>query len=133
MAGPVPPIERDPMPSFVPDVEDSHERLREAVDAQLQRPDYGLPRYFYRSEVTYRTELQNIFYRSWLYAGHVSQVPEAGDYFLYQIADEELIVVRGEDGAVRALVNSCRHRGSRVCEALAGNRKTFVCPYHGWV
>jgi phenylpropionate dioxygenase-like ring-hydroxylating dioxygenase large terminal subunit len=121
------------MPSFVPDVEDSHDRLREAVAAQLQRPDDGLPRYFYRSEVVYRTELDNLFFRSWLYAGHVSQVPNAGDYFLYTIAEESVIVVRGEDGAIRALINSCRHRGSRVCEVAQGNRKAFTCPYHGWV
>jgi Rieske 2Fe-2S family protein len=121
------------MPTFVPDVEDSHDRLRDAVAAQLRKPDDALPRYFYRSEVTYRTELQNIFFRSWLWAGHVSQVPNPGDYFLYKLDGEELIVVRGEDGAIRALVNSCRHRGSRVCESLQGNRKAFVCPYHGWV
>lgn len=119
--------------TFVPDVEDSHEHLQRAVAAQLQQPDAGLPRYFYRSAVTYQQELDNIFFRSWLYAGHVSQIPQKGDFFLYEIAEESVIVVRGEDDTIRALVNSCRHRGSRVCEASSGHCKTFVCPYHGWV
>ncbi len=119
--------------TFVPDVEDNHGHLQRAIAAQLQQPDAALPRYFYRSAVAYRQELENIFFKSWLYAGHASQVPDAGDFFLYEIAEESVIVVRGEDGTIRALVNSCRHRGSRVCEASSGHCRTFVCPYHGWV
>lgn len=121
------------MTTFVLDVEDCTERLQRAVAAQLRQPDAGLPGYFYRSPVTYRRELANIFFRSWLYAGHVSQVPNPGDYFLYAIAEESVIVTRAQDGSIHALVNSCRHRGSRVCETEAGNCRTFVCPYHGWV
>lgn len=121
------------MSAFVPDVEDSQQQLQRAVGAQLQQPDAGLPRYFYRSAVAYQRELDTIFFKSWLYAGHVSQIPENGDYFLYEIAEESVIVVRGDDGVVRALINTCRHRGSRVCEAASGHCKTFVCPYHGWV
>jgi hypothetical protein len=67
--------------------------------------------------VTYQRELETIFFKSWLWAGHVE--PEsrtAGDYFLYTIAEESVIVVRGPDGSIRGLINSCRHRGSRVCE-----------------
>jgi Rieske 2Fe-2S family protein len=121
------------MTSFVPDVDDSRERLQQAVAAQLADPDAGLARYFYRSEVCYLTELDNVFFRSWLWAGHVSQIPNPGDFFNYRIAEESVLVVRGEDGKIRALVNSCRHRGSRVCEELAGNKRAFACPYHGWV
>ncbi|QNP40006.1 aromatic ring-hydroxylating oxygenase subunit alpha [Lysobacter solisilvae (ex Woo and Kim 2020)] len=119
--------------TFVPDVEDSQLHLQRAVAAQLQQPDAGLPRYFYRSAVTYQQELDNIFFKSWLYAGHASQIPHKGDYFLYEIAEESVIIARGEDDGIHALVNSCRHRGSRVCEASTGHCKTFVCPYHGWV
>ncbi len=120
------------MTSIAPDVEDSTSRMRQRVATQLTQPDAALPQYFYRSPVVYRQELDSVFFRSWLYAGHVSQVPNPGDYFLYAIAEESVIVVRGEDGAIRALINSCRHRGSRVCEAAAGHGKAFVCPYHGW-
>jgi Rieske 2Fe-2S family protein len=107
--------------------------MRDMVAHQLRDPGRAPVNYFYRSPVTYQRELETIFFKSWLYAGHVSQVPNPGDYFLYTIAEESVIVVRGADGAVYGLINSCRHRGSRVCEQREGNCKTFVCPYHGWV
>ncbi|MEO6263410.1 MAG: aromatic ring-hydroxylating dioxygenase subunit alpha [Luteimonas sp.] len=115
------------------DVEDSLGRMQQNVAAQMQKPGAPLPAYFYRSHVTYQRELENIMFRSWLYAGHISQLPGKGDYFLYDIGEEEIIIVRDDTGTIRALLNTCRHRGSRVCEARAGHGRTFVCPYHGWV
>ena len=115
------------------DVEDSLARMLEHVATQRGMPGAALPNYFYRSHVTYQQELNRLFFKSWLYAGHVSQVPNPGDFFLYLIAEESVIVVRGEDGTIRALINSCRHRGSRVCEQAQGHGKAFACPYHGWV
>lgn len=118
---------------FVADSEDNLARLDQALATQMRDRDAGLMQYFYRSQVVYRRELDNLFFRSWLWAGHVSQVPNPGDYFLYEIDEESVIVARGQDGEIRALINSCRHRGSRVCEEKQGTCKTFVCPYHGWV
>lgn len=114
-------------------IEDSPARMRETIAQQQRDPALAPVNYFYRSAVTYQRELETIFFKSWLWAGHVSQIPSPGDWFAYTIADESVIVVRGADGAIRGLINSCRHRGSRVCEAASGNNKTFVCPYHGWV
>jgi Rieske 2Fe-2S family protein len=68
-----------------------------------------------------------------LYAGHVSQIPDAGDYFLYEIGDDSLIVIRDPEGAIHALFNTCRHRGSALCSVPTGNAKRLVCPYHQWV
>jgi phenylpropionate dioxygenase-like ring-hydroxylating dioxygenase large terminal subunit len=113
--------------------EDSAGRMRAEAKARLDHPGYALTGYFYRSAVVYQTDLEKILYRSWLYAGHTSQIPEPGDFFQYEVDEDAFIVTRGEDGVVRALVNSCRHRGARVCEEASGTRKTFVCPYHGWV
>ena len=59
--------------------------------------------------------------------------PSAGDYQLVEIGEDSIIVARTETGDIRAMHNICRHRGARVCEELSGNRKTYVCPYHGWV
>ena len=70
--------------------------------------------------------------RHWLCAGHSSSAPNPGDYFTYEIADESIIIMRGQDGALRALVNVCRHRGSRVCLKPSGHAKVLVCPYHAW-
>ena len=119
--------------AFVADSEDNQARMQQAIAAQMRDRDAALMQYFYRSDVVYQRELETIFFKSWLWAGHVSQIPEAGDFFLYEIAEESVIIARGNDGEIRALINSCRHRGSRVCDARQGHCKTFVCPYHGWV
>ena len=114
------------------DLDDSAERLAERVAVQRTQPGFALDAYFYRSPRVYRKELEEILYKSWLYAGHVSQVPKPGDYFLYELGEDSIIIARSQDGGVHALVNVCRHRGARVCEAAEGHRTTFVCPYHGW-
>ena len=119
--------------AFVADSEDNQARMQQAVAAQMRDRDAALMQYFYRSDVVYQRELETIFFKSWLWAGRVDQIPEPGDFFLYEIAEESVIVARGNDGEIRALINSCRHRGSRVCDERQGHCKTFVCPYHGWV
>ncbi|MDH3991261.1 MAG: aromatic ring-hydroxylating dioxygenase subunit alpha [Gammaproteobacteria bacterium] len=115
------------------DVDDSIEKIASMVKAEQARPDYAIDSYFYRSHLVYEKELENLVFRSWLYAGHVSEVPNPGDYLLFDIGEDSVIIVRDKAGEVQALMNVCRHRGARVCEAQSGNRKTFVCPYHGWV
>ena len=115
------------------DVTDSVAKLAEMVTAQLGKPGFAIDSYFYRSHVTYQTELEQIIYKSWLYAGHISQIPDKGDYFVFELGEDSVIITRDDTGNVRAMHNICRHRGSRVCADKSGNRKTFVCPYHGWV
>jgi len=115
------------------DIEDGPNRLDANVASQKSRHGFAMENYFYRSHVTYARELDRIFYKSWLYAGHVSQVANVGDYFLYEIGEDSIIVGRAAHGEIHAFMNICRHRGARVCDELQGNRKTFVCPYHGWV
>jgi phenylpropionate dioxygenase-like ring-hydroxylating dioxygenase large terminal subunit len=63
---------------------------------------------------------------------HDTQIPNPGDYFVSYIGEDQVIVVRGEDGEVRVLLNTCRHRGNALCRAELGNTRTFVCSYHGW-
>jgi phenylpropionate dioxygenase-like ring-hydroxylating dioxygenase large terminal subunit len=87
---------------------------------------------FYADPEIFRRDLDRILMRRWLCAGHQSRVPNPGDFFLIEIAEESVIIVRGEDGAVRAFANVCRHRGSRVCREAEGNAKLFICPYHAW-
>lgn len=115
------------------DVTDSPVKMSQMVADQLTSPALALDPYFYRSHVIYQAELDSILYKSWLYAGHISQLPNKGDYFLFELGEDSVIISRNKDGAVLAMHNVCRHRGSRVCEDKSGNRKRFVCPYHGWV
>ena len=97
-----------------------------------QRPGYALDRVFYRDPNIYQREVDRILLRSWLYAGHTSELPDKGDYVLLEFAGESVIVVRSNDDEIVALVNVCRHRGSRVCTDRKGHGNRLTCSYHGW-
>ena len=112
---------------------DSKEYMQRMVRAQRRRTGFGMHPYFYGSEVAFETELSEILFKSWLYAGHVSQLPGPGDFFQYQVGRDAVIVCRDLDGNLHALANTCRHRGARVCEESSGSCEVFTCPYHGWV
>jgi Rieske 2Fe-2S family protein len=92
----------------------------------------ALDQAFYTDPAIYRRDVERIFMRHWLCLGHESEVAAPGDFRLFEIAGEQVIVTRGEDGRLNALANVCRHRGSRVCTEAAGNTRYFVCPYHAW-
>ena len=97
-----------------------------------QRAGHSLDQAFYGDPAIYAVECDRVVFRHWHYACHISQIPEAGCYRLFDVGGESFIVVRQKDGGVKALVNVCRHRGSRVCWAAGGKARSFVCPYHGW-
>ena len=113
--------------------DDSWDLLSQKVGEQQDKPGYAMDQYFYRSHLVHEKELDQIIYKSWLYAGHISQLAKPGDYLQFEVGEDAIIIARDEGGAIHALFNICRHRGARVCEEPSGNRKTFVCPYHGWV
>ncbi len=96
------------------------------------RPGYALPGAVYKDPDIYELEIRHIMLKAWHYVGHHSLVPERGDYFLFEIAGESVIVVRDGEGGVNAFMNVCRHRGSRICDATAGRESRFTCRYHGW-
>lgn len=77
-------------------------------------------------------ERRRIFEKCWIYAGHESEVPHPGDYRSRNVAGRPIVLVRGDDGVIRVLLNTCTHRGSLVCRQKTGNAKTFQCPYHAW-
>ncbi len=97
------------------------------------RPGFALPREFYCEAEIFERERRRLFERHWHCAGHHSQVPDTGDFFTTELFGESVILVRGADHQVHALLNVCRHRGSRVCSQRAGRaRGGFICPYHAW-
>ena len=96
------------------------------------RPGYSLPQVFYTDLSVYALELERVVYRNWILAGHTSELSESGDFKVLTVAGEAAIIVRGEDGELRAFANVCRHRGSLVCLEERGRAKGFSCPYHGW-
>ncbi|MBL6457031.1 Rieske 2Fe-2S domain-containing protein [Belnapia sp. T6] len=80
----------------------------------------------------FAAEQERIFARAWLFLGHESQIPEPEDFFTSRMGTESVIVARDRDGQVHALLNSCTHRGMKVCRHDYGKAKVFTCPYHGW-
>ncbi len=97
-----------------------------------QQEDWSLDQRFYKDTSIFDLEKHNIFYNSWIFIGHESQIPNKGDFFVYKLLDEEIIVLRNKENKVKAFFNVCRHRGSRVCLEEKGNTSRFSCPYHSW-
>lgn len=93
----------------------------------------SLPRPYYLSPDLHEADLDRVWRRVWLLAGHTSQIPDKGNYFTFEMANESLIITRGDGGEVHALHNTCRHRGFRICEAgSSGKTRRVFCPYHAW-
>lgn len=97
-----------------------------------RRKAYTLPQKFYNDPEFHQLDLQHIWYRDWIFAGHDCQIPRAGDHFTMQLGAYSIIVVRGGDGQIRAFHNTCRHRGARLCLKEHGSSPKLVCPYHQW-
>lgn len=93
----------------------------------------GLPAWTYNSNELTQLEMEQLFLRSWRFVGHISDIPKSGDYQCLEMANERAVVVRDQDGQVRAFHNVCRHRASRVVGEDKGHcGKAFICPFHGW-
>ena len=89
-------------------------------------------RRIYSDPAIFELEMERIFGRAWLFLCHESQIPEAGDFFAAVMGRDNVLVVRQKDGSIKAMLNTCAHRGNAVCRADEGNAKNFLCTYHGW-
>ena len=111
-----------------------------------RKPGYSMPAPLYTDPAVHEADLALLWRRGWLFAGFSCQIPRAGNYFTYEVGDDSIIVIRGDDaageggegtaakaGVARAFFNSCRHRGSRIVAATETTQhipKRLVCPYH---
>lgn len=104
------------------------------IDAliQAQPAKHSLSQAFYTHPAVFERDRERVFRNHWIMAGHVSQIPKAGDYLVFELAGESIILIRDGHGAVHAHYNVCRHRGSRVLLQPAGNARAITCRYHGW-
>lgn len=94
----------------------------------------GLPGWCYHSDALLELEKEHVFRSHWQIACHVSDVPDPGRYITIDMVGERVLVLCDNGGQVRAFHNVCRHRGSRLVAASAGQcRNALVCPFHGWV
>jgi phenylpropionate dioxygenase-like ring-hydroxylating dioxygenase large terminal subunit len=116
-------------------------RIKEniAFEAARTKPPAGFPRLPDIAAARYidpqflELEKQGLWKRSWLYAGHTSQVAEPGSWLLTRNTGTPILIVRDLQGELRAFYNTCRHRGVRLATGPGNCAKSgFVCPFHGW-
>lgn len=92
-----------------------------------------LPGRYYYDPAIYEQEVERIFSRLWVCVGRAENIAEVGAYRTVPVGQENVLVVRGRDGMLRAFLNVCRHRGARLCSAEAGKLKGSIqCKYHAW-
>ncbi len=92
---------------------------------------YTIPARYYLDADILEQEKDAVFNRHWWYAGHQSQLAEAGCYLTVQISEQNIIVIRDRDGDLRAYYNVCQHRGHELLFG-SGKVRTITCPYHAW-
>ena len=96
------------------------------------RSGYALAQGFYASAEVFERDVEAIMMQEWHFAALANEMPATGDFKVFELLKESVIIVRGKDGEIRAFANVCRHRGSRVCLEHQGSVSRFVCPYHAW-
>jgi PAH dioxygenase large subunit len=102
--------------------------IEELVDETVPR----VSRRIYGDAEIYELEQERIFRRAWCFLAHESEFDKPGDYVARNLAGEPVVLIKGDDGVIRAFLNSCRHRGMRVCRADRDNVRFMRCVYHGW-
>jgi Rieske 2Fe-2S family protein len=107
-------------------------QLKQWVALSRKSPDSALEQPFYSTPEFHRADMDAVFKQQWILVDHVSRIPEIGQYFLFEIDNESIIIIRQDEDNVNAFYNVCRHRGSRVCLEKEGRRKLMTCPYHAW-
>lgn len=114
--------------------------IRERIEMEKSRtgppPDAVavplIPTSRYSDPAFFELERKQIFGKTWLFAGHVSEWPENGSYRLFTRSGSPIVVVRGQDSELRAFYNSCRHRGAPVTREECGTARRLTCQYHSW-
>jgi len=99
------------------------------------RPEDGVfrvHRRLFTDPDVFELEMKAIFEGGWVFLGLASQLPCPNDYFTTTIGRHPIAVMRAADGSINAFINSCPHKGARVCQLEQGNAKLHVCPYHSW-
>lgn len=86
----------------------------------------------YHDPAVFELELKHIWYKTWVYVGHESEVPKPGDFVMKSIGPQPVLMTRDKDGRVHLLLNRCPHRGNQVCQHERGNARSFTCPFHSW-
>ena len=100
----------------------------------LKRLEHSLPSRWYHDPVQYARELDAIWYRRWVYLCRAATLPESRSFRTFTLGTQPILLVRDEQGELRAYYNTCRHRGAALCQEPEGRVPAggITCPYHGW-
>ena len=114
--------------------------MTEALEIDFVRPlshdprhSYTLPSRYYTDPAIFELERERIFYRSWMYLCHASEIAHPGDYLAGSVLDQDVFVVRDRSDELRGYYNVCQHRAHRLVEGAGTLKATITCPYHAWV
>ena len=97
-----------------------------------QKDNFPLDQSFYVDKKIYELDLEIFFYNQWIFVGHQSRIPNKGDYFIFSIGNESIIIIRESESQINCFYNVCRHRGSHICIKSEGSLRKLICPYHAW-
>ena len=97
-----------------------------------QKKNFPLDQKFYIDNIIFEKDIEHIFSNQWVFVGHVSRIPNIGDYFTVSIGNESVIVIRDKESKINCFYNVCRHRGSHICLESEGSVRKLICPYHAW-
>lgn len=98
----------------------------------MNNPIRALPAAFYTDAKIFARQCERVFFPNWQYACHESQLPDAGSYFAFSFLDQDILLLRGQDGTLRGFYNVCQHRGHPLLANGSGRAKLLTCPYHSW-
>lgn len=107
-----------------------HSTLTSMVDEQPH--EFRVATAAYRGPEVFAQEMEQVFYKTWIFLCHESEIANPGDFKSTLIGTRPVIVARSRKGNVHAFLNACTHRGATICREEKGNTRAFVCPYHGW-
>ncbi|MEH7226575.1 Rieske 2Fe-2S domain-containing protein [Bacillus sp. JJ1566] len=112
--------------------------IRKSLDEKAflklkEKMEQGLfPQWVLTDPEIYQLEIEKIYGNTWQFLAHESELKEPGSYVTRWMAHDPILVIKNRNGEINAFLNSCTHRGTMLCTADRGNKKTFSCPYHGW-
>ena len=108
--------------------------LRNALKSSETAADgqaWSMPTEYYTDAGLLALEREHLFGAEWICIGRADELPNPGDFISFQLCDEPLVAIRGDDAKIRVLSNVCRHRGSIITHG-SGHAQRLVCPYHHW-
>ncbi|MFD2400837.1 SRPBCC family protein [Novosphingobium soli] len=117
----------------IADLQAIKRRLKSWLVKDQARGIFQIDRAAFTDAELFDIEMKYIFERNWIFLAHESQVAKPHDFLTTKIGRTPVIIItRDRTGTVCGLVNACAHRGAKVCREKAGNKKNFMCPFHGW-